>query len=518
MNDLLYFLDFSGVTAYEWRLFVAMLIGLFTFVGLAEGLRKTTSLTGNATRKIVHILVGVFVFFVPLLFVSPVPGIIMSLLFIAVNYSSVRFRLFKGMDDTTRETYGTVYFPIAFLILILLFWRSYPVIISTSILILGLADPAAAFVGEAVTNPRTVNLSGDKKSLQGSGAMFIVTFVVSAGCLLLYPFDLPPDASLAGSSFAYIFALSFVVAAIATIVEMMGVRGRDNLFVPISAGIILFIGLEGAAILGTQFYIGFIFAVIISITSLLVGFLAPSGAAATFLMAVIIFGIGGWKWTIPMLTFFILSSFISKIKNKRKEAAEEYFEKSHRRDMGQVAGNGGLASVFVLFEFVYPDPIWYFAYLGAIAAATADTWGTEFGISFSNGARNIVTFQKVPRGVSGGVSVTGTVAGVLGGTIIALSGFAWYHQVVEIMPSSYISVGLIAGAGLVGSLFDSYIGATVQAIYRCSMCKAVTERKTHCGVPAKKVHGLRWMTNDYVNFACTAMGSGVAVVLYLLYS
>jgi uncharacterized protein (TIGR00297 family) len=517
VNDLLYFLDFSSVTAYEWRLFFAMLIGLFTFVGLAEALRKTTPLTGNATRKIVHILVGVFVFFVPLLFISPVPGILMSLLFIAINYFSVRFRLFKGMDDTTRETYGTVYFPIAFLILILLFWRSYQVIISTSILILGLADAAAAFVGEAVKNPRTVNLNGDKKSVQGSSAMFIVAFIVSVGCLLWYPFDLPSKAILAGSSFVYILALSSIVAAVATVVEMLGVRGRDNLFVPISAGIILYIGLEGAAILGTQLYIGFMFAVVISITSLVVGFLAPSGAAATFLLAIIIFGVGGWKWTIPMLTFFILSSFLSKIKNSRKEAAEAFFEKSHRRDMGQVAGNGGLASIFVVFEFVHPDPIWYFAYLGAIAAATADTWGTEFGIAFSNGARDIVTFKKVPRGASGGVSLTGTVAGIVGGVIIALSGFTWYHQGGEIISSSFIPIGLIAGAGLVGSLFDSYIGATIQAVYRCPICQAVTERKTHCGVSTEKVQGFQWITNDYVNFACTAMGSGFAVVLYLLY-
>ncbi len=517
MNEFKVFIDFAGVTANEWRLFAAMLIGLFTFVGIAEALRKTTPLTGNATRKIVHILVGVFVFFVPIVFVSPVPGILMSILFIGVNYVSVRFRLFKGMDDTTRETYGTVYFPLAFLLLIIFFWESYPVIISTSILILGLADAAASIIGGSIKNPHTFNLLGDIKSVQGSGAMFLIAFAVSVGCLTLYPFTLPDNAQFAGSSLAFVVALSFIVAAVTTVVEAMAVRGLDNLFIPLSASIILVVGLEGAGAIEVQLVIGFIFAVVISVLSLRAGFLAPSGAAATFLMAVIIFGIGGWKWTIPMLSFFILSSVISKMKNKKKKAAELLFEKSHRRDMWQVAANGGLASVFVILEFISPDPIWYFAYLGAIAAATADTWGTEFGISFSTAARDIITFRKVPRGTSGGVSLTGTFAGLVGGAVIAISGYAWYHQAMEIIPSSFVLVGLVAGSGIAGSLVDSYLGAAFQAIYKCPVCDAITERKHHCESPTKKVQGFSWVTNDYVNFACTATGSVAAIVLYLLY-
>lgn len=517
MSEFRSFFDFAGVVTAEWQLFIAMLIGLFTVVGIAEVLRKTTSLTGNATRKVVHILVGVFVFFVPILFVSPVPALLMSVLFICVNYISVRFRLFKGMDDTTRETYGTVFFPLAFFILILFFWNSYPVIISTSILILGLADAAASFIGERAKNPRIFNFTGDRKSLQGSSAMFMVTFIVTAGCFQWYPFRLPDEALLAGSSVAFIIALSIVVATVATTVEAISVRGLDNLFIPLTASIILFVGLDGAGTIGMQLFIGFIFAVLISISSMRAGFLSPNGSAAMFLMAVIIFGIGGWKWTIPMLTFFTLSSVISRMKNKRKEAAELIFEKSHRRDMWQVAANGGLASVFVLLEFISPNPVWYFAYLGAIAAATADTWGTEFGVSFSSGARSIITFRKVPRGTSGGVSITGTVAGLAGGAVIALSGYAWYHQAMEIIPSSFLLVGVVAGSGVAGSLFDSYLGAVFQANYKCPACAAQTERKYHCGIPTKIVHGHIWITNDYVNFACTTMGSFVAILLYFLH-
>jgi len=517
VSDLQLFLDFQSVTGSEWLLFTAMLVGLFSFVGVAETLRKTTSLTGNTTRKIVHILVGIFVFIVPLVFVSPVPGILMSALFIGINYFSVRFRLFKGMDDTMRETYGTVYFPLSFLILILLFWNSYPVIISTSILILGLADAAAAFIGQGVEEPRLYKLSSEQKSVQGSFAMFTVAFLVSMFCLLLYPYSLPDDAIVVGSSILFIFTLSIIVAVVTTVVEAMAVRGLDNLFIPLSAAFILYVAFETASTVESKLIAGFIFAVLISALSFRVGFLSSSGAAATFLMAVIIFGIGGWQWTIPMITFFILSSVISNMKNKRKETVQDVFEKSHKRDMGQVFANGGIASIFVVLEFLWPDPVWFIAYLGAIAAATADTWGTEFGVSFSSGARDIVTFRKVKRGTSGGISLTGIGAGIVGGIIIALSGLAAYNGDLDVMTSSFLFVLLIAIAGIIGSLFDSYLGALLQAMYKCPVCDTMTERKQHCNVSTQNIRGYTWMTNDYVNFACTSMGSIAAIGMYLFY-
>jgi uncharacterized protein (TIGR00297 family) len=509
-------IELTPVSSSEWLLFAAMLFGLFAFVGAAEVLRKTTSLTGNTTRIIVHVLVGVFVFFVPLLFISPVPGILMSILFIVINYLSIRARLFKGMDDTTRETYGTVYFPISFLLLIILFWDTYPVIIATSILILGLADGAASAVGQAVRTPRRFNISGAGKSYEGSIAMWTVALCVSIVCLALYPHDIHYTANGLASPWRFILSVSLVVAVVVTVIEAMSARGLDNLFVPLGAAIILYVALDGSAGTANQLFAGFLFALLISLISFRVGFLSRSGAAAIFLMAVIIFGIGGWKWTIPMLTFFILSSIISRMKNKRKEAAEQYFEKSHKRDMGQVAANGGLASLFVIGEFAAPDPLWYVAYLGAIAAATADTWGTEFGISFSSTARDILSFKKVPAGLSGGVSAIGLLAGVAGGTVIGLSGFIWLLYARGEYLSPYVIIGIVAGAGIIGSIVDSIIGAALQSQYRCSVCNKVTERREHCGAPGRNVHGYRWITNDYVNIGCTAVGSFTAVILFLL--
>src|SRR5208283_4704858 len=75
---------------------------------------------------------------------------------------------------------GTVYYPLSFLILVLLCWDTLPQIISISILILGLSDAAAAIVGENLSSPHVYYLTSDKKSLEGSAAMFATAFLVVA--------------------------------------------------------------------------------------------------------------------------------------------------------------------------------------------------------------------------------------------------------------------------------------------------------------------------------------------------
>jgi len=45
-----------------------------------------------------------------------------------------------------------------------------------------------------------------------------------------------------------------------------------------------------------------------------------------------------------------------------------------------VLANGGIGGILVFMNFLFPDERYCIAYLGAVAAATADTWRTEIGI------------------------------------------------------------------------------------------------------------------------------------------
>jgi uncharacterized membrane protein len=67
----------------------------------------------------------------------------------------------------------------------------------------------------------------------------------------------------------------------------------------------------------------------------------------------------------------------------------------------------------------------------------------------------------------------------------------------------------------VGSFFDSFLGATVQAIYFCPHCEKETEKHPlhTCGTPTRRVRGLRWLNNDLVNTFCALAGAVVGLVL-----
>ncbi|MGE5251469.1 MAG: DUF92 domain-containing protein [Bacteroidota bacterium] len=265
-----------------------------------------------------------------------------------------------------------------------------------------------------------------------------------------------------------------------------------------------------------QLPLGFLLAVLVALAARRAHSLSRGGAYAAAAVGTVVFGVGGWPWAILLLAFFISSSGLSRAFTKRKAGLEEKFSKGHERDAGQVFGNGAVAAVFAGLHGLYPTSIWpWLGFAAALAAVNADTWATELGV-LNPGAPRLLTNlrERVEKGTSGGVSPWGTAAALLGSGLIAV-------LAVLLSPLPGVGAGdglLITAAGLAGSLFDSLLGATVQAIYYCPSCKKETERHpVHtCGTPTTQVRGWSWLNNDWVNFACGAMGAAVALALQRL--
>lgn len=261
-----------------------------------------------------------------------------------------------------------------------------------------------------------------------------------------------------------------------------------------------------------QLILGFLLAVIVAFLAYRVRSLTLNGAIAATIVGTIIFGVGGWQWAVLLLTFFITSSALSRVFKKRKMGLNEKYAKGDERDAGQVFGNGGIATLFAALHGFFPNALWpWIGFAAALAAVNADTWATELGI-LNPGAPRIITDLKhrVEKGTSGGISLVGTFASLAGSAIIALLA-AWF--------TGHWSLFLIVTlSGLVGSLFDSLLGATIQAIYYCPSCEKETERyPLHtCGMLTKQIRGWKWLDNDWVNFACGAMGVGIALIVTLL--
>jgi len=273
----------------------------------------------------------------------------------------------------------------------------------------------------------------------------------------------------------------------------------------------------------TQLLLGILLAVLISLAAYRAHSLSRSGALAAALLGTIVFGLGGLSWAVLLLGFFISSSALSRLFAKRKADLNEKFSKGSQRDAGQVLANGGIAGIFVLAQLAFPESYWpWLAFAGALAAANADTWATELGVLSRSAPRMITNGRRVERGASGAISLTGTLAALGGaGFIGLLAVLAWPHPAAIPTPAQVVLRLLaVLFAGLLGSLFDSLLGATVQAIYTCPTCHKETERHPlhTCGTPTHRIRGLAWLDNDWVNTACTLSGAALALSAALAFA
>lgn len=269
-----------------------------------------------------------------------------------------------------------------------------------------------------------------------------------------------------------------------------------------------------------QFLTGFLLASAAAWTAWKVRALSRSGALSAVLLGTVVFGFGGLRWAVLLLGFFISSSGLSFLFKRYKTSLDEKFSKGSVRDWAQVLANGGIAGICVILA-VFDGGRWsWVIFAGALAAVNADTWATELGVLSPKAPRLITNGKTVERGTSGGVSLWGVLAAFAGaGFIAALAVAFWPGNEIILDAAWWVRWLGISLAGLGGSLVDSLLGATGQAIYFCPACKKETERyPMHtCGSSTRLVRGWKWMNNDRVNLICSLAGGLLAGMWFILW-
>ncbi|MCR4416846.1 MAG: DUF92 domain-containing protein [Ignavibacteria bacterium] len=456
---------------------------------LFEFLARKNVITKNLSRKLLHITTGFIVVYLPFVVQNFWLVVFVGIAFSISNFILIKKHLIKQINDTGTVNWGIFYYPLSFLICTLLFWNVNKFIISLSFLIFSIGDAFAALVGNYSSIKYLTRITKEPKTFNG-----VIAFVLSSFFLLwIVKVFLWEKLNFIDYNWLEFSFLALIFSLLGGITEAVSTKGTDNLSLPIilsSATMMFFV--KGINL--SSFVLAFVLAFLISIFSYKMKFLDLGGSAVTFLLAVFIFGIGGWKWTIPILTFFIFSSLLSKIAEKiSKKDVSSIFEKGSQRDYKQVLANGGVPLLIIVLGNLVPLKIdWYSIYLLSIAIATADTWSTEFGTLFAKNVYLITNFRKVTPGISGGISFIGTLGGVLGSILIIFSAGFFIPLNLKI----FLSIVFYA---LLGNLFDSLMGATIQVIYKCSICGKLTEKKFHCSKETDYHKGIKFIDNDMVN-------------------
>jgi uncharacterized protein (TIGR00297 family) len=242
----------------------------------------------------------------------------------------------------------------------------------------------------------------------------------------------------------------------------------------------------------TAFWVGLLGAIAFAWFTVRRKSLSIDGAVAAVWVGLWVMFFAGPIWLLPLFFFFISSTLLGRL-NKRKEVQSD-IKHGKARDYKQVLCNGGIYALLASFADAGAWPFWLMAV--SMAVSTADTWSSEYGIYRSGATYDILRLKPIPAGVSGGVSVAGTIAGLLGAASIALvvrilmgEGLTWY------------GFSVITLAGFAGMIFDSVLGAGAQARYRDEH-GAISDTG---GIGARLYSGWRFISNDGVNLWSNAL-------------
>jgi uncharacterized protein (TIGR00297 family) len=442
-------------------------------------------------RKIPHALCGAFAAAAAfqLSSLAAIVGVL------SVATAALVFVVQKGLlpevlEGTRGRDYGLVGFAAGALVAAVAFWPDR-IAIAAGLLVLGLADAGAALVGHRFGRDR-IAVGGTLRSLEGSAVFVVTAFLISLAFTLIG----------FRSSVPVAVAVSVFVGLTTASVELLVLPAADNLLITPWVALLLHIGHNLPSAAALRWLAAAILACGVVALMVRLRWLDLPGAIGAGLVAATAAGLGGWVWFAVPATFMALTSLITAYRRANRVDS--------LRGLNQVVVNGVLPVMVPTIGYaVTHDLVWFAVSIGGIAASIADSWASEIGRLSPKNPVSLRTRRRVPEGTSGAVSALGFAATGLGGLAVGVVGALIGNPAIIVVGTA---------AGVVGSLLDSLLGATVQGRFRCPSCQATVEERHHCGVPGELSAGYRRVDNDAVNALANATGMVVAFTVSKLLS
>lgn len=363
----------------------------------------------------------------------------------AIALAALLFNLFflphlaRGIyrDPRKNRDTGIVSYAAMVLLLVLLFRGRYLPIAAAVWAMMAFGDPAAEIAGRSIGGPR-LPWNPDKTwtglladwAVAGAAAVLVFRFVTAR------PLDPAPVAILTAGAALFAFLESVrsgvddnLVAALPTALAVFQVGYRWSGFAPFSS--------DPATLLGAAAV-----NVVAALLTRRTGLVAASGAWAGGLVGFLVIAAGGWSAYAVLWAFFLAGTAATRWGYRRKAEQGVSQADRGRRGAAHVVANVGVPAALLILGV---RPV---ACIAALAAALADTLGTEIGSLYGRRPFSLLRRSRLPPGTPGAVSSAGIFAGLAGAAFLGTIGF-----LAGIIPGSAIAV--VAVAGLAGSLAES---------------------------------------------------------------
>lgn len=212
---------------------IISLLFVFCIIGISTILTKKKIISGEVSRKFIHIGVCNWWIIAMIFFDNRYYAAIVPALFVVINYISYKYQVIEAMErDGGKKDLGTVYYAISLLILALFTVGegNNGYIGALGILTMGYGDGLAAVVGTFKGTKYTL-IGENLKSKEGTFTMLVVTFTVITLVL-----GICTDIAILG-----VILYSLGLSIVATLLELFTPHGLDNLTVPIGVSLIYYL-------------------------------------------------------------------------------------------------------------------------------------------------------------------------------------------------------------------------------------------------------------------------------------
>jgi len=265
-----------------------------------------------------------------------------------------------------------------------------------------------------------------------------------------------------------------IAALAAAVAESLPLHVDDNITVPFAASVALIVfGMQPTLAWGpwpnTMWWL--LVNGVLAIAGFYAKSVSSSGAVGGwFLGAIILFG-AGWPMYVALLAFFVIGTAATKLGYQRKAKAGLAQEGGGRRGFSHAFSNAGVAAICAIavsrasrMDFLWQEPmtIAYLMGIASLATAAADTTASEIGQLIGRRAFLPLTLKRVPVGTEGAISIEGTLAGAIAGTLVAVAGVLAFRQQFAWPAGPTVGateIAAVAVCAFLGSYLESLLGS-----------------------------------------------------------
>ncbi|MBP5091387.1 MAG: DUF92 domain-containing protein [Bacilli bacterium] len=470
---------------FGYLAFTAYVVFILAFGMILE---KKTKLGTTTCRKITHIISAFLWVICYYFFGCSIHWVILNGIGALGLFLMSYGNLFKhfNRDDATKN-YGLFYFGFSTFIVSIfcLIWPELYLYSGVAYYCLALGDGLAPIMTKLFKS-KNVQIS-PTRSLVGSLTVF---FVSLAACFVFY--------LALGLEIDVLFIFS--IAALTTVAEFYGLKGLDNIIIEFMV--------FGYLVLHHFGLVTPLLEIVIlttpALAMLMIGSksLDAAGGITSLLLFLAMAFFGDVFETVYTAVYFLVATLIAFITG-RIYAKKGGKKEKHMRTGRQVVAVGLVPLALVIAGYFAKNKFFEVCFYLTVAEQFADSMASDIGRLTSGKNINIVGFKPVEKGISGGVSLLGTLVALFSSFLLPL------------IPFLFGRIGLIAfllvGAfSFLGVLVDSFLGSMFQGLYLCHECGREVETALHCDKPTEKIKGFKIVDNTAVNllsgFAVAALG------------